>query len=68
MHLTINEGTIFIQAADDGLNGSTDNVSMITINGGTLIINAEGDGIDSNGSLTINGGTVITASALTDGS
>lgn len=31
----------------------------ITINGGSIYIKAGGDGIDSNGSLTINGGTVI---------
>lgn len=31
----------------------------ITINGGKIYINAGGDGIDSNGSLTINGGDVI---------
>ena len=31
----------------------------ITINGGVVFIKAEGDGIDSNGDLTINGGTVI---------
>ena len=31
----------------------------ITINGGKIYINAAGDGMDSNGNLTINGGTVI---------
>ena len=31
----------------------------ITINGGYIYIKAEGDGIDSNGNLTVNGGTVI---------
>ena len=31
----------------------------ITINGGKVSVSAEGDGIDSNGSLVINGGTVI---------
>ena len=31
----------------------------ITINGGNIYVNAKGDGIDSNGSLTINGGKVI---------
>ena len=31
----------------------------ITINGGNIHISAEGDGIDSNGGMTINGGTII---------
>lgn len=31
----------------------------IYINGGTLIVNADGDGLDSNGNLTMTGGTVI---------
>ncbi len=31
----------------------------ITINGGNVYINANGDGIDSNGNLTIKGGTLI---------
>ncbi len=31
----------------------------VTINGGSITVNAEGDGLDSNGNLTINGGTVV---------
>ena len=64
LHLTINGGTILIQAQNDGINTNEDGVSVTTINGGTLEINAglgeEGDGIDSNGYLVINGGTVYT--------
>lgn len=64
LHLTINSGTIDIQAENDGLNTNEDGVSVTTINGGYLSINAglgaEGDGIDSNGYLVINGGTVTT--------
>ena len=37
--------------------GSSDN--SIIINDGYIVINASGDGIDSNGDLTINGGSVI---------
>ena len=33
--------------------------SVLTINGGTIRINCLGDGIDSNGTLSINGGVVI---------
>lgn len=61
-NLTINNGTINITSVDDGLNASEDNVSHLQINGGNLTINAGGDGIDSNGSLTINGGTIFASS------
>jgi len=66
MHLNIEGGNIWVRAADDGLNANNDNVSVITINGGYLYVDGGGDGIDSNGSIEINGGTVITMSALTD--
>ncbi|MCD7920714.1 MAG: carbohydrate-binding domain-containing protein [Clostridiales bacterium] len=36
----------------------TDSDASILISGGTLVIDAEGDGIDSNGYLTITGGTI----------
>lgn len=64
------EGDVTINSTDDGLNASDGSSSSegfglqantnleIIIDGGTLMINAEGDGIDSNGSLTINGGSV----------
>lgn len=61
--ITINGGQTSLFASDDGLNASGSGISAsditITINGGTLYINASGDGIDSNGSVTMNGGTVI---------
>ena len=66
MHLNIDGGTIHISSADDGMNANNDGVSVITINGGYLFIEAGGDGIDSNGALTINGGTVIALGSLTD--
>lgn len=65
-NITINGGTYRITSADDGINASHDGASVITINDGYLTISADGDGIDSNGSLVINGGTIITMSALTD--
>lgn len=67
-HMTFNGGTYYISAYDDGLNANQDNVSVITINDGFLHISADGDGIDSNGDLVVNGGTIITASALSDAS
>lgn len=64
LHLTVNGGTINIQAQGDGINVKEDGVSVVTINDGTLQINAglgtEGDGIDSSGYLVINGGNVYT--------
>ncbi len=54
--LTINDGTININAYDDGLNAGT----ALYINGGELYVySSTNDGIDSNGTLTITGGTTI---------
>jgi len=64
-HLTINSGTLHITACDDPLNVSEDGVGVLTINGGYVysavkpLEGGEGDGVDSNGSIVINGGTVI---------
>lgn len=74
--LTINDGEIRLKATDDGLNagggGSFGQAfdrtqHQITINGGYLWIDAEGDGIDSNGDLTINGGTILVNGPVTNG-
>lgn len=61
--ITFNSGVIYVDSLDDGINACTDNKSKIIINGGTVVVKVnadaeEGDGIDSNGTLTINGGTV----------
>ena len=43
-----------------GMGGMMDEENCdIYINGGTLIVNADGDGLDSNGNLTVTGGTII---------
>lgn len=65
-HMTFEDGVYDITSVDDGLNANQDRVSVITINGGYLSIKSGGDGIDSNGSVVINDGSIITASALTD--
>ena len=61
--ITFNSGVIYVDSLDDGINACTDNKSNIVVNGGTVVVKVnekaeEGDGIDSNGKLTINGGTV----------
>lgn len=73
-YIVINGGTINITASDDGINASSGDKGIqsdfgrfdatgvgIEINGGELTINMGGgdtDGVDSNGSLTITGGTI----------
>jgi len=63
-YIQINDGTIGIDATDDGINASVkSNVynTMLEINGGNVTVNmAQGDtdALDSNGGIVINGGTV----------
>ncbi len=58
--LTINGGNIEIEAYDDCINASNN----ITINGGNIYcLSATNDGIDSNGTLTITGGVIVSAGA-----
>ena len=60
----INDGEITISAMDDGINGgqkSKSYTACVEINGGSLSITmgqGDTDGIDSNGKLTITGGTI----------
>lgn len=67
--ITINGGEIYVAATNDGINATKGTVSggtesndgsMFTMNSGSLAVTASaGDGIDSNGNLTIAGGTII---------
>jgi hypothetical protein len=63
--ITIDGGTMFVRADDDGVNASSgsgesmqDSGEMITISGGDDTAPADGDGFDSNGSATMTGGTL----------
>ena len=58
-NITIDNGNIYVESNDDGLNAGGDG-AKITINDGSLYIKASGDGIDSNKNLVINGGTIYT--------
>lgn len=58
--ITVNGGDISINSSDDGINAASDSRSNQFIQtGGTIYLNAEGDGLDSNGSFTITGGSLI---------
>lgn len=66
--VVINDGTISIEASDDGINATQKSTVLdpsLEINGGSISISmasGDTDALDSNGSLIINGGTVdITA-------
>ena len=55
------------QSGNMGGFGNSDSIATMTINGGNLFLNASGDGLDANGSIYINGGTVIICGPTSDG-
>ena len=55
------------QSGNMGGFGDSDSNATMTINGGNLFVNASGDGLDANGSIYINGGTVIICGPTSDG-
>ena len=55
------------QSGNIGGFGNSDSNATMTINGGNLFVNASGDGLDANGSIYINGGTVIICGPTSDG-
>ncbi len=66
-YITVNDGTITIAATDDGFNATMgnevmyDDGSQLDVYGGTITVNMSGndvDAMDSNGDITILGGTV----------
>ncbi len=77
--IVINGGTIDITSSDDGMNATSGSSSSfnpmavnydcsLTINDGEVTIVSNGDSIDSNGTLTINGGTVYAYGPMNDNS
>lgn len=67
--INVNGGTIELTASDDGFNASDGSTQggmgasasdvALNISGGVVYVDAAGDGLDSNGDMTISGGTII---------
>ena len=60
--IEINSGVVSLRAYDDGINAcdsTSGNTPYITISGGSITVNADGDGIDSNGTVSMSGGTLV---------
>lgn len=67
-YIQINDGTVSINASDDGINASKKSTAydvVINLNGGNITIvmgSGDTDAVDANGSIYVNGGTInITA-------
>lgn len=63
--ITVNDGTIHVVSSDDGFNAAGNKTSLsdytLVINGGYIFVKNGGDGMDSNGTTTITGGTLLVA-------
>ena len=74
--ILVSGGTVILYSSDDGFNasdgsdegarGNAVNCSL-EISGGYVYVNANGDGLDSNGKLTVSGGTVLVDGPTNDG-
>ncbi len=65
-YITVNGGDVRVEASDDAFNatngsgGESADGSMLTINGGYIYLNStSGDPMDSNGNITVTGGTTV---------
>ncbi|HWQ42685.1 MAG TPA: carbohydrate-binding domain-containing protein [Desulfosporosinus sp.] len=56
-NITVNGGKVNATSTDDGINVNNKE-GVLTITGGEIALKANGDGLDSNGSVTMTGGTV----------
>lgn len=69
--IEINGGVISLRAYDDGINAcdseTTGTTPYITISDGSITANADGDGIDSNGTVSMSGGTLVVFGPTSNG-
>ncbi|MBN2794095.1 MAG: carbohydrate-binding domain-containing protein [Clostridia bacterium] len=80
--IVINDGLIYVNASDDGVNATDGSGEAfghpqmemggtydwgLHINGGQLTLNSYGDGLDSNGSVWMTGGIVIVSGPIDNG-
>jgi hypothetical protein len=71
--ITISGGIVNVTATDDAINGVEEGLdefavapnAFVRITGGTVLVNSSIDGIDSNGSVTFAGGTVVVSGPTT---
>lgn len=69
--IEINGGVISLRAYDDGINACDSDTSgttpYLTISGGSITANADGDGVDSNGTISMSGGTLVVFGPTSNG-
>ena len=60
--INVYSGDIMVRASDDGINAANSDLGRysfeLNVYGGSVYVDAQGDGVDSNGTLTLAGGTV----------
>ncbi len=68
--ISFHSGYAYIESTDDGINATSDTLEDISRNfhdGSTVYVNADGDGIDSNGTITRDGGNLFVFGPKNDG-
>ncbi len=75
--INVKDGTVRLYAKDDGFNASDgsgggmgfnrNGSGELHLSGGYVFVNADGDGLDSNGNITMTGGTVIVCGPTNNG-
>lgn len=67
LKINISGGSTTVVSTDDGVNATEEGINefaastnaVITVSGGTTVVDAGVDGVDSNGPLTVTGGTLV---------